>query len=84
MADIAENEYCYSTLATKNLKDAIVNQHTEYVENAQALHDVKASITKDRNQKYEEMKKDVLNKMTESSCLMLELAELRRGQVRTG
>ena len=54
--------------------DLIVNQHTEYIENAQALHDVKASIAKDHNQQYEEMKKEVLNKMTESRRLMLELA----------
>ena len=74
MTEIAENEYGYSTIATKSLKDAIMNQDAEYIENAQELHDIKANITKDRNEKYEEMKKEVLETMAESSRLMLELA----------
>ena len=74
MTEIAENEYSYSTIATKSLKDAIMNQDAEYIENAQELHDVKSNIAKDRTKKYEERKKEVLEPMAESSRLMLELA----------
>ena len=74
MAEVADTEYSYSREATNELKEAIVQQQSEYTEDVDKLHEIKMEVTKDRNKRYEDTKKRLLTKLPEQGRLMLELA----------
>ena len=68
-------EYEYSLRATQMLTKAnIVDQESQYEENMEKLHEVKTSITKDRNTMYEDKKKAIMEELSEQGQLMVNLA----------
>ena len=74
MPEIAEMEYEYSLRATQMLTKAIVDQESQYEEDMEKLHEVKTSITKDRNAMYEDKKKAIVEELSEQGQLMVNLA----------
>ena len=73
MMEMAESEYEYSCMATKELKDAIVNQCSSY-EEGEGTTMAKAWIHQDRNKFFQEKQDLILGKLGSSGKLMVKLA----------
>ena len=74
MMDMSDSEYEYSCRATKELKDAIVNQCSSYEEGEETVK-AKASITQERNKFFQAKQGSIIEKLEGSgSKLMIQLA----------
>ena len=74
VTESADLEYSNSCKVTAVLTEAIYNQDTDFFEDAAALYKIKQEVTRERKQFYEQKRAELVETLTDSERLQLDLA----------
>ena len=74
VSQTSDMEYNFSCRATKDLMDAIYEQRSDYKEDHAKLAKIKSEISKERSEYFKMKREDVMNNLTDTQKLHIDLA----------